>query len=126
MGNTNVREGQAIGGRPIEQGNVHAAGQRGQQGYGVAPLTHLQPQGQQMRGPGRLGHAASSESMGQSPSDSPGSAARSPLMFTPQVRSLVVRISKLGFGWGIGLGLGCGAFGLSGECFLHVVCLGDL
>ena len=37
------------------------------------------------RGPSRFGRQHSNDSMGHSPPDSPSGAARSPLMFTPQV-----------------------------------------
>ncbi|XP_024391599.1 SNF1-related protein kinase regulatory subunit beta-2 [Physcomitrium patens] len=98
MGNTNGREVGAGGGGQHSQSAVggHGAvgGQRvGHPGYGVPPPgSHGHPQAQQMRDQGRLGHAPSTESMSQSPSESPGSAARSPLMFTPQVP--MVPISK--------------------------------
>lgn len=76
MGNTQVREGVA---------QHQQQGQRGTttQHYGVPPPPQQQQQHQQ--GGRGLGHAPSTESMSQSPSESPGSAARSPLMFTPQV-----------------------------------------
>ena len=80
MGNTNVREGG--GQHPQAPGGARP----GHASYGVPPHgPHGHPQAQRMRDPGRLGHAPSTESMSQSPSESPGSAARSPLMFTPQV-----------------------------------------
>lgn len=79
MGNTNVREG------GVRHPQLPGGGPRGS--YGVPQAQqHGQPHPQQMReNQGRLGHAPSTESMSQSPSESPGSAARSPLMFTPQV-----------------------------------------
>jgi hypothetical protein len=80
MGNTNVREGGA------QHQQAPGGPQRGAHGgYGVPPPGGHGGQAQQMRDQGRLGHAPSTESMSQSPSESPGSAARSPLMFTPQV-----------------------------------------
>lgn len=87
MGNTNVRDGvrTPAGG----QQQHHHQGSGG--GYSVPG----QGQGQQQRDLGRLGHVASAESMGQSPSDSPGSAARSPLMFTPQVGFLVLEKQRV-------------------------------
>lgn len=89
MGNTNAREG---GGQHQQAGGGGVAGQRGGAAahYGVPPPGGHggHPQAQQMRDQGRLGHAPSTESMSQSPSESPGSAARSPLMFTPQVRAI--------------------------------------
>ena len=82
MGNTNVRDGV----------RAPAGGQQQHhQGSGGGYIVPGQGQGQQQRDLGRLGHVASAESMGQSPSDSPGSAARSPLMFTPQVGFLGLR-----------------------------------
>ncbi|GAQ89891.1 5'-AMP-activated protein kinase beta subunit [Klebsormidium nitens] len=61
MGNTSGKEGRARGdGRPVADGG-------------------------RVIGGSRFGHSPSSESMQNSPPDSPGSAARSPLMFTPQI-----------------------------------------
>lgn len=83
MGNTNVREGGVR--HPQAPGGAVGGGPRGVN-YGVP-----QPPGGHGQQPqqGRLGHAPSTESMSQSPSESPGSAARSPLMFTPQVGNWV-------------------------------------
>ncbi|KAJ7549761.1 hypothetical protein O6H91_07G067400 [Diphasiastrum complanatum] len=92
MGNSNVREAAdklsgdaddlqgpraAHSSHPYQQqqGGVHGQQQR-LRGY----PHHQQSEG----GTGRLSHAGSSESMGHL-SDSPGSSARSPLMFTPQI-----------------------------------------
>eukprot|EP00271_Cylindrocystis_brebissonii_P010486 TRINITY_DN26680_c0_g1_i1.p1 TRINITY_DN26680_c0_g1~~TRINITY_DN26680_c0_g1_i1.p1 ORF type:complete len:290 (-),score=30.83 TRINITY_DN26680_c0_g1_i1:746-1615(-) len=64
MGNSAVREGgskeRGADGRPVPDGSHHSGGHRFQ-------------------------HTNSCEDMGNSPPDSPGSAARSPLMFTPQI-----------------------------------------
>lgn len=108
MGNASVREGGggsvgvagAEGGggvgqhhHPHQQPPVgfHAAVSGGQQqqqqrggpsGHGIRAHSQAQP----MRDQPRFGHAPSTESMNQSPSGSPGSVARSPLTFNPQVR----------------------------------------
>lgn len=114
MGNASVREGGggsvgvagAEGGggvgqhhHPHQQPPVgfHAAVSGGQQqqqqrggpsGHGIRAHSQAQP----MRDQPRFGHAPSTESMNQSPSGSPGSVARSPLTFNPQVP--MVPISK--------------------------------
>lgn len=121
MGNTNGREVGAGGGGQHSQSAVggHGAvgGQRvGHPGYGVPPPgSHGHPQAQQMRDQGRLGHAPSTESMSQSPSESPGSAARSPLMFTPQVGILPCVDGLLKFGL-----VGCLEIGLILYIFLKL------
>ncbi|KAJ7519337.1 hypothetical protein O6H91_20G034900 [Diphasiastrum complanatum] len=81
MGNTNVSAGSSD----------RASGDPEQRLQGVrdAHSSHPYQQGssvyrQQQHQQGRLSHAGSSESMGHL-SDSPGSSARSPLMFTPQI-----------------------------------------
>ncbi|KAH9548905.1 hypothetical protein CY35_11G111600 [Sphagnum magellanicum] len=88
MGNTSGREGQVVPGAEGAAGAGH-----GNQGgnanrlpqYPVPPYGHHHHHPTTMRDPTQIAHVASADSMGHSPSDSPGSAARSPLMFTPQV-----------------------------------------
>ncbi|CAM6035442.1 unnamed protein product [Sphagnum compactum] len=92
MGNTSGREGQLVPGAEGAAGAGGGAG-RGNEGgnanrlpqYPVPPYGHHHHHPTTMRDPTRMAHVASADSMGHSPSDSPGSAARSPLMFTPQV-----------------------------------------
>lgn len=95
MGNTSGREGQVVPGAEGAEGAAGAGGGagHGNQGgnanrlpqYPVPPYGHHHHHPTTIRDPIRMAHAASADSMGNSPSDSPGSAARSPLMFTPQV-----------------------------------------
>ncbi|CAK9197782.1 unnamed protein product [Sphagnum troendelagicum] len=95
MGNTSGREGQVVPGAEGAEGAAGAGGGagHGNQGgnanrlpqYPVPPYGHHHHHPTTMQDPIRMPHAASADSMGNSPSDSPGSAARSPLMFTPQV-----------------------------------------
>ncbi len=110
MGNTSGREGQAVPGAAEGsvggRGGAEGQGGRGGGGHGIQqgggnvhrqqlPQYSVPPSGHHhhyhqhhpnnIRDPARIGHVASADSMGHSPSDSPGSTARSPLMFTPQV-----------------------------------------
>jgi len=91
MGNTSGREGQVVpgaggsvgaegGGHGNQVGNAHRLPQ-----YVVPPSGHHHHHPNTIQDSTRIAQVASADSMGQSPSDSPGSAARSPLMFTPQV-----------------------------------------
>ncbi len=91
MGNASGREGQVVpgaggsvgadgGGHGNQEGNAHRLPQ-----YAVPPSGHHHHHPNTIQDPTRIAQVASADSMGQSPSDSPGSAARSPLMFTPQV-----------------------------------------
>eukprot|EP00249_Psilotum_nudum_P003942 c17448_g1_i2 orf=359-1291(+) len=89
MGNTNVRgvPGAEVGGQAVD-----SVGQRPSQSIGTnIPERRPRVPGQRASGfhqdgdVGPLSHVGSSDSMGQSPSDSPGNSARSPMMFTPQI-----------------------------------------
>ncbi len=102
MGNTSGREGQAVpgaaggsvggggGGHGNQQGGGNVHRQQLPQ-YAVPPSGHHhhhhyhQHHPNNIRDPTRIAHVSSADSMGHSPSDSPGSTARSPLMFIPQV-----------------------------------------
>ncbi|CAK9205932.1 unnamed protein product [Sphagnum jensenii] len=105
MGNTSGREGQVVpgaggsvgaegGGHGNQVGNAHRLPQ-----YVVPPSGHHHHHPNTIQDSTRIAQVASADSMGQSPSDSPGSAARSPLMFTPQVPMVpIAKPDEIGLG----------------------------
>jgi hypothetical protein len=116
MGNTSGREGQAVpgaaggsvggggGGHGNQQGGGNVHRQQLPQ-YAVPPSGHHhhhhyhQHHPNNIRDPTRIAHVSSADSMGHSPSDSPGSTARSPLMFIPQVPMVpIAKPDEMGLG----------------------------
>lgn len=96
MGNTN--SGMRDGGQARQAASDKARVDIEAQTHPIHPPSHVRQvqSGQQRRyvpGGGRLA-ISSNESMGHSPPESPSSAARSPLLFTPQIPT--VPITKAG------------------------------